>query len=122
MAYKDIYTINTYDRGQNYVKDIEAINQSIKNILQTPKGSILWDRDFGSRLNSVIFDSMDETTINVIENHITISLGKFEPRIITTQILVEADYSNHLYKVKIIYKILESDEFGIFEERLDASS
>ena len=101
--YKDI---STTKNNNNYLYDIDAINQSIDNILKTPKKTLLWDRDFGSRLNSLLFEPMTDNTVYRIKNYIQLAIGKYEKRISVYNVDVKQDLENHTYDVTMHYKIL----------------
>lgn len=75
-----------YRTPQTTVVDAAAINNSIRNILMTPKGSLPGKPTFGSRINEVLFGQMDYITMNAIEDLIKEALNKWEPRIIINRI------------------------------------
>ena len=62
--------------------DIEAINNSIRNILTTSKGSLEGMPEFGSRLNELVFSQIDHITVDLLKNLIKEALDKWEDRII----------------------------------------
>jgi phage baseplate assembly protein W len=73
--YKDITFINTDSSG------INAINQSIKNILVTPRGSVPGNPRFGSDLFKLSFSNMNHLVESIAKNYIVEALTEFENRI-----------------------------------------
>lgn len=70
--------------------DVNAINNSIENILLTPLGSLEGMPEFGSRLYEIIFSQIDHITIGVIKRLIAEAIYQWEDRIT----LVSVDVSS----------------------------
>ena len=70
--------------------DVEAINNAIRNILTTSKGSLEGMPEFGSRLNELVFSQIDHITVDLLKNLIKEALDKWEDRIIITDIIVSS--------------------------------
>lgn len=81
--YTDYTTIETS------VTDVEAINNSIYNILLTRKGSLPGKPRFGSDIYDIIFSPITHITESIIRNIVYEALGEFEPRIITRDVTVD---------------------------------
>lgn len=94
------------------VEDEKSINQSIKNILFTRQGEVVFDPDFGSRLNYLLFEKMDVVTEWLLKEEIKFAIDNFEPRISINSITIEPDYSRYAYSVDIDYIILKLDTLG----------
>ena len=73
--YKDFNNLS------NAVTDLQAIKNSIKNILLTPKGSLPGKPDFGSDLYKVLFSQMDHLTESMAKRFVKEALRKYEDRI-----------------------------------------
>ncbi len=99
---------NLYVNGANQserVLDEDAINNSILTILNTPVGSRVFNREFGSDINSILFDPMDEVTERRIRRELIDALSRWETRISLTTANVIADYPNSQYYVELEYLI-----------------
>ena len=70
--------------------NIEAINNSIRNILTTQKGSLEGMPEFGSRLNELVFSQIDHITIDLMKNLIQEALREWEDRIIISDIVISS--------------------------------
>jgi phage baseplate assembly protein W len=81
--YKDITLINTDSTG------INAINQSIKNILLTQRGSVPGKPRFGSDLHKLCFSPLNHLIESIAKNYIIESLSEFEDRIDVLSVKIE---------------------------------
>ena len=70
--------------------NIEAINNSIRNILTTQKGSLEGMPEFGSRLNELVFSQIDHITVDLLKNLIQEALRQWEDRIIISDITISS--------------------------------
>lgn len=73
--YKDFNNLSNVDT------DLQAIKNSIKNILLTPKGSLPGKPEFGSDLYKVLFSQMDHLTESMAKRFVKEALRKYEDRI-----------------------------------------
>lgn len=71
------------------VTDAAAINNSIKNILFTKKGSLPGKPTFGSDIDQVLFSQLDYVTEALLKDQIKEALYKWETRIIVTDVVVD---------------------------------
>jgi len=84
--------IGSDDRIRDYLPNIEAkgdfqstvdlkvIINSWKNILLTPRRSYPFDPEYGSDLYKMVFEPLDEATIQRIENEVYISIERYDNR------------------------------------------
>ncbi|UOK16720.1 baseplate wedge subunit [Vibrio phage phiKT1024] len=63
------------------VTGVDAIKNSIRNILLTPRGSLPGKPRFGSDIYKLVFSQLDALTESVAKNYINESLIEYEPRI-----------------------------------------
>jgi len=73
--YKDLTSV------ENNNTEVQAINNSIKNILLTRRGSVPGIPRFGSELYTLIFSQLDSLTESVAKSMIFSVLSEFEDRI-----------------------------------------
>ena len=65
------------------VTEIDAIKNSIKNILMTPRGSLPGKPRFGSDLYKIIFSQLDSISETIAKSFVIEALNEFEDRITT---------------------------------------
>lgn len=80
---------NDYRTASSTSTDAAAINNSIKNILMTRRGSMPGKPTFGSNLDDVLFNQLDHITKSLLEDQILEALTQWEPRILVTNVLVQ---------------------------------
>lgn len=97
--YKDIDSINSD------VTDLHAINNSIRNILMTRRGSVPGKPNFGSDLYKVIFSPLNALTEAVAKNYIEEALSEFEDRVNVINITFKRveEYSRLTINIEYVY-------------------
>lgn len=82
MIYKDLKSNQPSSFSEvQIVSEIDAIKNSIKNILMTQIGSVPGRPNFGSNLHLIVFEQMDALTEKIAERYTKEALAKFEDRI-----------------------------------------
>ena len=92
--------------------NIEAINNSIRNILTTQKGSLEGMPEFGSRLNELVFSQIDHITVDLLKNLIQEALRQWEDRIIICDITISSVPEYNRLIASISYR-LKDDIFNV---------
>lgn len=80
--YTDYTAVNTTNT------DAAAINNAIKNILFTPRGSLPGKPTFGSDLHKIIFAPLDSITENIMKRYVIEALRDWEQRIRVNEVTV----------------------------------
>lgn len=111
--YKDVNTTKTD------VYDTRAINNSIKNILLTRRGSVPGRPRFGSDLYKLLFSQMDDTLKGIAKSMVFQALTEFEDRIIILDVNIKNVEEYNKVICSISYKF--KNEFGFIEEKLNLS-
>lgn len=83
--------------------DADAINNAIRNILMTPKGTLPGKPTFGSRINEIIFSQIDELTKELLKRVIQEALQYWETRISIESIVIDSDESHNVLTATINY-------------------
>jgi phage baseplate assembly protein W len=83
--YSDFNQLETSKKTK--VIDIESIYQSIYNILTTRRGDRFFNPEFGSRIEELLFDPLDDITALNLLHEVVVVLERYEPRI-------RLDYAN----------------------------
>jgi phage baseplate assembly protein W len=81
------------------IKDINAIKQSMANILTTTPGQKLLNPFLGLDLTKFLFDPITEQTGDLIARSILAGLSDQEPRIKINELLVIGDVVTHQYLI-----------------------
>ena len=97
------------------VNDRDLVEQSIKIILGTPRGSRFMLPEFGSRLNELLFEQNDEVLEDLITYFIYEALTMWEKRVKFVDVVFKRDQNDEsvLY-CDIRYRILQSNDIDSF--------
>lgn len=87
------------------VYDEDSIQKSVTMILGTKVGSRVFRRDFGSYLEDILFDPMDDISVQRIRTELVSAIEKWERRVILVSTVVKPDYANEQYYVALHYTI-----------------
>ena len=105
------------------LKNENAIARSVRNIVLTTPGEKIFDPYFGSNVNALLFENVDEISAVAIRDEIENSLKNYEPRIVLEEIMVDPNYDMNQFDVIITYKIVGIDvpptqlEFALLPSR-----
>lgn len=79
-TYSDLNQLTPFDRELVY--DVDAVFQSIGNILQTEKGERFFRPEFGSELGGFLFELNDVGTEAMIEKWIVDAIERWDTRLV----------------------------------------
>jgi hypothetical protein len=105
------------------LKNANAIARSLKNIVLTGRGEKFFDPEFGSRVSESLFETLDEVTALAIQEEIEYSIVNYEPRVNLLNVIVQPNFDNNEYFVRISYIIIGIDippqelEFALLPSR-----
>lgn len=87
------------------IKDIDVIISSWNNILLTPRGSFLFDPEYGSDLHKLIFEPVDDTTVERIKSEVATRLILYDNRatIINTEITLKPNGKGFQLNIQVEY-------------------
>ena len=91
------------------LKNENAIARSVRNIVFTLPGEKFFDEDFGSRISASLFENIDEITAGIINDEISNSIERYEPRVDLINVEAFPDFDNNSFDVLIVYDIIGAD-------------
>lgn len=87
-------------------KGVEAVKQSVVNILLTSPGERPFNPYFGGNLYQYLFENYDDVTAAAIESTIINTLRNFEPRVRVIDVQVDnLDYRNAL-RITLEFRVI----------------
>ena len=89
---------------------LKSIQQNIRLILTTPKGSDIHRPDFGSDIWKFIDQPLNAITLGRIKAEITDAIERWEPRVKVLSVDIERDYLSARLKVSILLEVKELGE------------
>jgi len=105
------------------LKNENAIARAVRNIVLTTPGEKFFDPDFGSSIGEILFENVDEITAISIQDEIKSCLKNYEPRVDLTDVVVDPNFDENQFDVKITYRIVGIDippsqlEFALLPSR-----
>lgn len=96
---------NSFTGDLNTVKDLNAIRQSIKNILMTMQNERPFDYFFGASLHGNIFDNYNIDLVLDIQSKISGNIRRYEQRVNLNDVRVLNDPKNNSINVIVDFYI-----------------
>ena len=98
--YVDFVTANTI------VTDVTAINNSIRNILTTRRGSVPGKPRFGSEIYKAVFEIIDPITEDMLKQYIFSAIKEYEPRIVLNYVQIKSipEYNKVIANINYSYR------------------
>lgn len=123
-ALQDLNTYYTTDLNADMilVSDTTSINQQILNLLGTTPTELLFEPEYGSLLQSYLFDPIDSVTAYNIKIWVLKAIERWLPFItmIPNQSSILPDVVNQGYNIKITYSIVGTTTIGSVQGQLSA--
>jgi|LauGreDrversion2_6_1035139.scaffolds.fasta_scaffold05162_2 phage baseplate assembly protein W len=85
--------------------DLNAIKNSIRNMLLTNRGEKLLNPYFGMGLANFVFDQVTQSTAKAIGDAILSNITTFEPRVQLNKVNVIANEDDNSYTINIILSV-----------------
>lgn len=95
--------------------DINAIKNSIRNILTTRKGQKILNPVFGCSLDQYLFLPLNDVYARAIGDEILTVVQTYEPRIEVLKIVVTPNINELQYEIKMFYRFLEIKKESLLE-------
>jgi len=112
QGFKDLsmsFQVNPLTNDLIALGNATAISRSIRNIVFTLPGEKFFNPDFGTGLNRILFENMDEISASDLRDQIALSIVNFEPRVTLLDVSTEPLYDQNAFNVTISYKIIGAD-------------
>ena len=111
-GFKDIsmtFQSNPLNNDLIALKDANAIGRSVRNIVMTIPGERFFQPSFGSGINRVLFNNMDEISASILEDEIRNAIINYEPRVELRSVKVQPDFDTNNFNTVITYSIIGAD-------------
>lgn len=90
--------------------DENAVKRSIKNLILTNRYERLFQPDIGSDIRKILFEPMVSATAQVLKGYIRDTINAYEPRCKLLEVEVIPNEQRQMYRVIIIFAILNKTE------------
>lgn len=108
-AFKDIslsFEPHPVTRDLPVLKNENAINRSIRNLVETILTERFFNSTLGSNIRSGMFDIIDYASSSLIEDQIEILISNYEPRVNNVRVQVDPRPDLNEYEITITYTII----------------
>jgi phage baseplate assembly protein W len=90
-------------------RDVEAVKQSVRNILLTRRGEKFFDPDFGGSLTEFLFENFDPIVEAEMNQRIVNTLRNYEPRVKVLNIEIEDLSERNALHLRLEVQILSPE-------------
>ena len=91
------------------IKNQTAIARSIRNLVLTGPGERFFNNELGSRVNELLFETVDDITAASVRSEIENTIENYEPRVKLLSTKVSANPDSYEFDVIINYEIVGID-------------
>ena len=108
-SFKDIsmsFQVNPLTDDLIAIKNQTAISRSIRNLVLTAPGERFFNNELGSRVNELLFETVDDITAASIKSEIENTIQNYEPRVRLSSTKVSANAVSYEFDVIITYEIV----------------
>ena len=90
--------------------DVDAVRQSIRNLLMTRKGGGPFHPEIGSKMLDFLFDQQDPQVKSLIDLEIRTTVSNFEPRANITNVNVNVDGVTNEITVEVEFVLVNTTQ------------
>ena len=107
--YKDIalsFERNAATKDVIIKKDVDAVKQSVKNLILTNHYERPFHPEIGSSVTAMLFEPMNPITANILQRTIAECIENFEPRARLVSVNAKAMLDQNAYEVTIAFYVI----------------
>jgi phage baseplate assembly protein W len=104
------FRMNPVTNDVSLKKDVEAVKQSVVNILSTNRGERPFMPDFGANIQGFLFENVDSVTSALIEEQIRSAIANYEPRVRVLEVNVEDLSYRNAINIRLDIEILSPSQ------------
>ena len=82
-------------------------HDNLKVLLETKKGTLIGDPDFGSNLYQLLFEPANEVTANLIRQEVAYTIENYNDNIVVDKI--DVTYKSHTIQLNPRYRVLNTN-------------
>ena len=108
-SFKDIsmsFQVNPLTYDLIALTNENAIARSLRNLVLTDRGERFFNNNLGSRVSSLLFESLDDITASSVRDEIENTINNYEPRVELISVDATPDYDNGELSITIKYYIV----------------
>ena len=106
----DIELTKAVDGDITIDEEIEAVKNSLANIMQTFQGSRRMIPEFAINIYSILFEPMSDEISSIIGSKILEAITQWDDRIIISNVNIDANYDANLYTCTVNFNTISTQE------------
>ena len=91
-------------------KEVQAVKQSVLNILLTNRGELPFDPEFGSDIRKQLFENFDPITEQLLSDQIRSALRNYEPRVRVLNINIDGKPNRNSIDISLEIEIQSPEQ------------
>lgn len=101
------------------VTNKEAIKQSLYMLINTNKGTRIFQPNYGCRIKGFLFEPFDSSVATQIGKELEETIKNYEPRVQLIKISVDMDDRTTSYNISVVYRINNTEEADFVKVTLE---
>jgi phage baseplate assembly protein W len=97
-------------RDVGVYENVDAVKNSIRNIVLTNRGERFFNKEFGCDVRKMLFENPDDSTASVIKSYIETAIENFEPRAKILEIIVSPNVDLNAYTITLVFTTINSPD------------
>lgn len=109
VIYSDIFTnldIHPVNKGVLRKTNVDAVKQSIRNILLTDKGERPFQPNFGGNIRALLFDNATPQTFDFAKQNIRAAIESYEPRADVMDVVISGEIDRNEISITIVFRVI----------------
>ena len=113
------FQMNTVTKDVPFLKDVEAVKLSVKNLMQTNYYDRPFQPELGSNLRAMLFENITPQISHMISKLIEKLIVNYEPRAQVIQVITRPNLDRNAYQVTLSFRVLNHPEPVTIESFLE---
>jgi phage baseplate assembly protein W len=97
------FTIHPVRKDVTKVTGIEAVIQSLQNLLDTNHFEVPFHPEIGSNIRKTLFENLTPVNAALLEQYINDTIRNFEPRVTISSVQVIPHFNTNGYEVNLVF-------------------
>tara|TARA_Y100001972_G_C7482420_1_gene245087 strand:- start:194 stop:622 length:429 start_codon:yes stop_codon:yes gene_type:complete len=113
------FQMNPVTKDVPFLKDVEAVKRSVKNLMQTNYYDRPFQPELGSNLRAMLFENITPQISHMISKLIEKLIINYEPRAQVIQVITRPNLDRNAYQVTLSFRVLNHPEPVTIESFLE---
>ena len=113
------FQMNPVTKDVPFLKDVEAVKRSVKNLMQTNYYERPFQPELGSNLRAMLFENITPQMSHMISKFIEKLIAAYEPRAQVIQVMTRPNLDRNAYQVTLSFRVVNHPEPVTIESFLE---